>query len=81
MKRGQLKDSEMTKAEMNCLEKAFAAEIEGRMFQSKSKLAASLADEGYLSPAVEKFPSALGEIVCHGWQLTHLGRITYCASC
>lgn len=71
----------MTKSEMSLLEKAFVAEIEGRLFQTKAKLAASLADRGYLEPAVQRFPSALGDVVCKGWQLTHFGRLTYCATC
>jgi hypothetical protein len=72
-----------TKAEMKMLERAFAAEIEDRLpFQSRSDIAHRLAKEGYLQPmTIEHQADRFGPITVKGWQLTHLGRLTYCASC
>ena len=76
----------MNKAGMKVLEKAFIAEIEGRLpFQARSELAHKLAKDGYLQPMETWLrsytPGSLGPILIKGWQLTHLGRLTYCASC
>lgn len=73
----------MTKAELKMLERAFAAEIEDRLpFQSRSQLAFDLAAEGLLQPMQVDFKAdRFGPIVVKGWQLTHLGRMTYCVSC
>ena len=73
----------MKSSEIKALEKVFTAEIEDRLpFQSKAKIYASLRDEGYLQDmkviygAGERFP-----VICSGYQLTHLGRMTYCDTC
>ena len=68
----------MTKAKLAILEKAFGAEVENRLpFQSKSKLATSLWADGYLKSMTVHF----GNVSVEGWQLTHLGRYTYCETC
>jgi hypothetical protein len=72
----------MTKAEMGALEKVFAAEIDGRLpFQSKAKIFRRLCDDGYLQTMESKFGGDRFAITVTGYQLTHLGRLTYCASC
>lgn len=72
----------MTKAEMGALEKVFAAEIDNRLpFQSKAKIYRRLCDDGYLEPMNRNFGHDKFGITVTGYQLTHLGRLTYCASC
>ncbi len=72
----------MTKAELNALEKVFAAEIEDRLpFQSKAKIFHRLCEDGYLQPMERKFGSGRFVINVTGYQLTHLGRFTFCESC
>ena len=72
----------MTKAELNMLERLFAAEIEGRLLQSKSKLLSKLESEGYVQRAKREFQAdRFGRIVVEGWCLTLLGNMTYCFSC
>lgn len=76
----------MTKAELAILAKVFdreyTAAIEGgiHLVQFKSKLAKSLAERGYLvEVTIElggRFP-----VKVTGYELTHLGRMTYCDSC
>lgn len=67
---------------MNALEKVFAAEIDNRLpFQSKAKVFRSLCDDGYLEPMNRKFGHDRFSITVTGYQLSHLGRLTYCASC
>jgi hypothetical protein len=66
---------------MDMLEKAFAAEIDGRMYQTKAAMAKRLVAKGYLQEDEQRFRDRFGEIVCKGYSLTHLGRLTYCASC
>lgn len=71
-----------TKAELNALEKVFAAEIEGRLpFQSKAKIYRDLCDDGFLEQMECKFGDGRFAVTVSGYQLTHAGRITYCASC
>lgn len=75
----------MNKQSLALLERAFAAEIEGAgggigLVQSRSKVATKLADDGYLEAASKTIGGRFG-IVIRGYRLTHLGRMTYCASC
>ena len=72
-----------TKETLTALARVFLAEIEGRLpFQSKAKIYQRLADDGLVQPMErvfgrrERFP-----VTCHGWQLTHAGRLLYCESC
>lgn len=74
----------MKKTELQILEKAFEAEVHGalsahkiHLLQTKSKLAKKLVAEGYLREAQTKY---LG-LTFSGYELTHLGRITYCTTC
>lgn len=73
----------MNKREKDMLEKVFVAEIEGRLpFQSKSRLAKKLCDDGYLIHDVTSLPAdRLGSVKVSGYWLSHKGRLAYCASC
>jgi hypothetical protein len=70
-----------TQKTLAALEKVFAAEIAGRLpFQSSAKAYRNLCDDGL----VEKMERRLGgrfPVVITGYQLTHAGRMLYCASC
>lgn len=72
-----------TKAELNALEKVFAAEIEDRLpFQSKAKIFRRLCENGYLEPMERRFAGdRFGAIIVSGYQLSHAGRLEYCLSC
>ena len=75
-----------TKADMKLLEAMFADEIEqalsgrGMPFQTRSKRIQILAEEGYVMPLKVVLGGRLPVSVT-GWQLSHLGRLTYCATC
>jgi hypothetical protein len=70
-----------TKAELNALEKVFAAEIDGRLpFQSKAKIFKRLQEDGLLEPMERAFCGRFAVTVT-GYQLTHAGRFLYCSSC
>lgn len=73
----------MKKTELAILERVFEAEVRGalsrngiHLFQTKSKLAKKLADEGYLIFTEMNFQG----MTISGYELTHLGRLTYCNS-
>jgi hypothetical protein len=75
----------MNKRELDLLENVYAKEIDGAInkhpgiFQTKSKLAAKLCEEGYL----EKTKHILGgrwPVTIEGYRLTLLGNFTYCMS-
>ena len=73
----------MTKLELAMLERAYSAEIESALsrnpissvIQTKSKVAAKLADEGFLV-RVERTP-----ITTSVYRLSVAGRMAYCRSC
>ena len=46
----------------------------------KSKAVASLHERGYIQPMTEILPGPFS-IRIEGWELTHAGRLTYCANC
>jgi hypothetical protein len=76
----------MRKRELDLLGKAFNAEIDSAinkgigLFQTKSKLAEKLENDGLLKKETiildGKFP-----VKIEGYSLTHAGRMTYCMSC
>ena len=70
----------MTKAELDFLERVFDAEINGRMYQTKSKMAKKMEDQGFIIACEERFGSVLGVIICKGYHLTIKGNFTYCTS-
>lgn len=73
----------MTKPELAMLEKAFTAEVKAafsatgiHLFQTKSKVAKKLMNEGYL-----RFTYTMWHgVKIEGYELTHAGRLAYCAS-
>jgi hypothetical protein len=78
----QGEDSAMNKRELAILEKAFLAEINGMLpFQTNSKIAAKLANEGMLIPMETTFGRGTFAVVCKGYQLSHAGRFAYCSTC
>jgi hypothetical protein len=73
----------MKKSELKILEKVWEAEINSafcahgiHLLQTKSKVAQKLAKEGFLNFSSVTFKG----VVISGYELTHLGRLTYCAS-
>lgn len=75
-------ESKVTAAEMKMLGRVFEAEIEGRRFQSKSKLLPGMVEKG-LIVALEADEPVFGGLTMHvEWHdLTHLGRMLFCMSC
>lgn len=77
---------EMTKRDMKLLEKVFSAEIESALgaspthvFQSKSKRMEVLEQEGCVRRVTRTLPGRFA-VTISGWELTELGRMTYCFS-
>lgn len=77
----------MNKREMAILEKAYDCEVmaalNGRtihFMQTKSKLAEKLVDNGLLQKVSMQLQGSLPCTV-NGYELTHAGRLAYCASC
>ena len=74
----------MTKQELAMLEKVYEAEISGALekrsslFQSRSKIAKQLADDGYLSEHTETMRIGNMLLTNTGYLLTHAGRLTVC---
>jgi hypothetical protein len=77
----------MNKRELAILEKAFDMEVSAalqggsRLMQSRSKVAAQLAADGYLEKRIEKFGAGAFTVTCEGYELTHAGRFAYCSTC
>lgn len=76
----------MNKASLALLERAFTAEIDAalnggiELIQTKSKLAATLVDEGYLIKETRKLRGRFS-VTVEGYRLTEFGRFTYCMNC
>lgn len=76
----------MNKREIALLENVYSAEIEAAMkggvycYQTKSKLAEKLAEEGYLKKVEFKTSDRFGVITFKGYQLTAAGNLAYCSS-
>lgn len=79
----------MNKRELALLEKAFSAEIDSafnkggiHLLQTKAKkLAEKLVNEGYLEKRTLQRKAGVLTMTITGYELTHLGRLTYCVSC
>lgn len=70
-----------SKKVLSALERVFAAETAGHLpFQSKALIYLDLCDEGLVEPMERAF-SGRFPIIVKGYQLTHAGRLLYCASC
>lgn len=72
----------MNKPELQLLGKVWEAEVNAALssngihvFQTKSKVAEKLAQEGLIELATVNFKG----VKILGYQLTHLGRFTYCS--
>ena len=76
----------MLKKELDILENVFSAEINadkrtiGRLFQTKSKVAADLASRDYLEE-VEIIDRGSVAVKIKGYVLTPKGHLAYCESC
>ena len=71
----------MKKTELDFLERVFAAEIEGRLYQTKSKLAKQMESDGYVFATTKRLGyDRFGTIEVSGYCLTDRGRIAYCES-
>jgi hypothetical protein len=73
----------MKKSELKILEKVFEAEVQAafsthgiHLFQTKSKVAAKLAEEGFLNFCQINFSG----LRVSGYELTHAGRLAYCST-
>lgn len=74
----------MNKAELALLERAFTAEINAalskndvlRLIQTRSRVAKKLVENGMLRETT----IFSGHVSVTGYELTHLGRFTYCAT-
>lgn len=70
-----------TKKVLNALEKVFAAEIDGHLFQSKAKIYQDLCEQGLLLPDERKVGTGALAVTVRGYGLSHQGRFVYCMSC
>lgn len=71
----------VTKAELTILEKVFLAGLTGKYFQSKSKLAKKLIEDGLLQEVESQEITALGMLTVKHLTLTFTGHFIYCDSC
>ena len=70
----------MTKAQINCLEKVFVAEIENRLpFQGENKTLRELEKMGAIERMERSCYDRFGRMIIKGWNLTHAGRFAYCS--
>ena len=71
----------MTKKELDLLEKIFQAQLEGRLYQTKSKLAKQMEEDGFIMEDSKAFGVAcFGKIIVRGYTLTIKGNYAYCSS-
>ena len=71
----------MNSRELALFEKVFGAVIEGGLYQTKSKLAASMEAKGYIVKREYKLPDPhFGTITIAGYDQTVLGNALYCMS-
>jgi len=75
----------MNYKQLRILERAFDYEIMHSMglrsthiFQTKSKLVNGLFKNGYLKKISQRYPESPWPCTVDGYELTHLGRMTYC---
>ncbi|GIK74441.1 MAG: hypothetical protein BroJett021_34290 [Chloroflexota bacterium] len=73
----------MDKKRLKLLERAYEAEVNAafnhglHIIQTKAALAEVMVEEGYLAKCQVK----VSGVTIEGYELTHLGRMTYCMSC
>lgn len=76
-------------AELRALEKVFSHEVEravgprphGLPFQSRAAIYKRLAAQGLVEAVTVNFGSGPFAVSVSGYELTHAGRLLYCASC
>lgn len=73
-------EQRVIKSDLAILERVFAQEIFGQIYQSKAKRLEWLRDNGYVEFVSFVIPGRF-PIKVEGWALTHLGRMTYCETC
>lgn len=71
----------VTKAELKILEKVFWAGLTGEYFQSQSKLAKKLIEDGLLQEVESQEMTAFGMLTVKHLKLTLTGDFIYCESC
>jgi len=72
----------LTKAQFKALERVFAAEIQGRVLQSRAKIYDEMATDGLVEHGTLILGrDQFGLIKVEGWSLTHAGRLVYCMQC
>jgi len=77
----------MNSRELALLEKAFDAEVNAaltkgvHLMQTKSKLADKLVNEGFLRKTEMRVGHSPWPCTVSGYELTHAGRLAYCAQC
>lgn len=71
----------MNKQEIDFLERVFTADIEERLYQTKSKLAKKMEEDGFIIEILRHMGNdRFGEIVVKGYSLTLKGNFAYCTS-
>lgn len=72
----------MTKMEFKILEKVFAREIDGRLYQGKCKVIKKLESDGYVLKEEKIFGNdCFGSIKVEGYRTTLKGNMHYCMNC
>ena len=82
-------NNSMSRAEFKMLERIFTAEVDHAFrkarvpycFQSKAKIMQTLEEKGLVESVSFRVGNDALACTVEGWQLSHLGRLTYCASC
>lgn len=71
----------MTKAQLDMLEKIFSAQLDGSLYETKSKIAKQLESDGYIMREVKNLgKDHFGTISITGYVLTIKGNMAYCMS-
>ena len=72
----------MSSSTIKALEKVWIAEVEMRLpFTSRAAIYKRLAEQGLVLPYERSFGNPPFVVKVSGWQLSHAGRLLYCASC
>lgn len=66
------------KTDLRLLEKVFAKEIIGGIYQSNSKQIKRLEADGYVQKITKSHTDRFGTMTVNGYVLTFLGNATYC---
>jgi hypothetical protein len=79
---GSVNLEKLKKRDFQLLGAVFEREISGLLPAQivKSKAVVSLEERGYITPMTIVLPGVF-PVTVKGWELTELGRMTYCANC